>query len=91
MSKPVEIFQDFRTAEAGDTVFCHQDFLQKVQDNRKMPPANAPRRCRPKAQLSGDSGCGEGGEPAAAELLEWFGEHRQVLEKHSPRSRLSRS
>ena len=35
MPKQPELFEDFRTAEEGHAVFCHQDFLQKVADNRK--------------------------------------------------------
>src|SRR5215831_15500426 len=35
MPNQSDLFQDFHTAEEGTAVFCHQDFLQKVQDNRK--------------------------------------------------------
>jgi tetratricopeptide (TPR) repeat protein len=35
MSTQAELFEPFRTAEAGTVVFCHQDFLQKVHENRK--------------------------------------------------------
>ena len=37
MSRQPELFQDFRTAEAGPAVYCHQDFLQKIEDNRRGP------------------------------------------------------
>jgi hypothetical protein len=29
-----EVFAEFRTAEEASAVFCHLDFLQKIQDNR---------------------------------------------------------
>src|SRR6478672_11596365 len=35
MPNQPESFTDFRTAEEPHAVFCHQDFLQKIEENRK--------------------------------------------------------
>jgi hypothetical protein len=35
MTRQAELFQEFRTAEEARAVFCHQDFLQKIAENRK--------------------------------------------------------
>jgi hypothetical protein len=35
MPSQPDLFQEFRTAAEPHPVFCHQDFLQKIEDNRK--------------------------------------------------------
>jgi hypothetical protein len=35
MPKSADLFQDFAPAEEVPPIFCHQDFLQKVEDSRK--------------------------------------------------------
>jgi hypothetical protein len=35
MPSQPELFAEFRTAEEAHPVFCHQDFLQKIEENRK--------------------------------------------------------
>ncbi|MCL5743035.1 MAG: hypothetical protein M1541_03765, partial [Acidobacteria bacterium] len=35
MSIQPDLFDDFSTAEPGSTVYCHQDFLQKIEENRR--------------------------------------------------------
>src|SRR5581483_9465010 len=37
MPSQPELFEDFRTAEPSYAVFCHQDFLQKIEENRRSP------------------------------------------------------
>ena len=31
------LFEDFATAQPGNPLYCHQDFLQKVEENRNNP------------------------------------------------------
>lgn len=34
MAKQDDLFESFRTAEEGSAIFCHEDFLEKIQENR---------------------------------------------------------
>ena len=37
MSQTLDLFEAFTTAERGSPLYCHQDFLQKVQEHRRGP------------------------------------------------------
>src|SRR5260370_24435245 len=34
MVKQEDLFEPFRTAEEGSAIFCHEDFLDKIAENR---------------------------------------------------------
>ncbi|MDQ2898209.1 MAG: hypothetical protein M3Y07_00225 [Acidobacteriota bacterium] len=34
MPKQIDLFESFTTADEGNAIFCHQDFLQKVEENK---------------------------------------------------------